>query len=220
MTRKIATQKRKQRRGSDAKRDGIIRSTAKLFLEKGYENVSINDIIAVVRGSKGTIYSNFGSKEKLFEAVVQQLCADVTIQIDMRPIGTVEEQLARIAQSFLQKVLTPQILSFHRLMTSMGRTFPAAGRLFYETGPGTVYRILEEWIAAQQQRGIIRDDLNPERLAVLFHDMLVGEHILSWLTSAANDKDRARRIEKTVQLAVMVFLQGCSARPRSGGRNP
>ena len=50
------------RKRADSKRDKIVRSAAKLFLDKGYENVSINDIIDVVGGSKGTIYSNFGSK--------------------------------------------------------------------------------------------------------------------------------------------------------------
>src|SRR5262245_35109532 len=79
------------RKRADTKRDKIVRSAAKLFLEKGYDNVSINDIIDVVGGSKGTIYSNFGSKEKLFEAVVEQMCSDVTIRIDTRPVGTLEE---------------------------------------------------------------------------------------------------------------------------------
>lgn len=112
MTRKATKRRRGGRNNSDTKRDSIVRSAAMLFLEKGYEGVSINDIINVVRGSKGTIYSNFGSKEKLFEAVVQQLCSDVTIQIDTRPVGTVEEQLTRIAHSFLSKVLSPQICPF------------------------------------------------------------------------------------------------------------
>ena len=55
-------------------------------------------------------------------------------------------------------------------------------------------------------------------LAVLFHDMLIGEHVLSWLTSAANDKERAKRIDQTVQLSVRVFWQGCAASNRT--RNP
>lgn len=207
------------RKRGDVKRDKIVRSAAKLFLEKGYDNVSINDIIDVVGGSKGTIYSNFGSKEKLFELVVEQMCSDVTIQIDTRPVGTLEEQLTRIARSFVSKVLSPQILCFHRLMTSIGRTFPVAGRLFYDTGPRKVYQIISEWIALHQQAGNIRDDQDPHRLAVLLHDMLIGEQQLSWLTSASSDKDRAKRIEQTVQLCVTVFLQGCaSGAPRSGGK--
>jgi TetR/AcrR family transcriptional repressor of mexJK operon len=192
------------------KREKIVRSAAKLFLERGYENVSINEIIAVVGGSKETIYSNFGNKAKLFEAVVEQLCADVTIHIDTRPLGSLEEQATRIAHSFVATVLTPQIISFHRLVTSIGREFPAAGRLFYQTGPETVYRIFSEWIAQHQKAGTIRADQDPRRLAILFHDMLIGEQILSWLTSASTQKDRAKRIDKTVELAVSVFLGGCA----------
>jgi AcrR family transcriptional regulator len=194
------------------RRDTIVREAAKLFLDRGYENVSINDIIDVVGGSKGTIYSNFGSKEKLFEAVVQRMCADVTIQIDANPSGAIEAQLARMGKSFLTNVISPQTLRFHRLVTSIGRTFPEAGRMFYNTGPRTVYRIFSDWIALQQKQDAIRSDEDPHRLAVLFHDMLIGEHILSWLTSAASEKDRLKRVDKTVELAVRVFLQGCARR--------
>lgn len=189
-------------------RERIVRSAAKLFLEKGYDKVSINDIIDSVGGSKGTIYSHFGSKEKLFEAVVQQMCADVTIQIDTRPIGTIEEQLTRIGHTFVSNVVSPPILRFHRLMTSIGRDFPAAGRLFYDIGPRQAQKMIGDWIALHQRAGNIRDDADPYRLAVLFHDMLIGEQHLSWLTSAISDKERNKRIDETVRLSVTVFLQG------------
>jgi len=39
--------------------------------------------------------------------------------------------------------------------------------------------------------------------------MLIGEHQLSWMTSASSDKHRASRIDEKVRLAVTVFLQGC-----------
>jgi AcrR family transcriptional regulator len=200
------------RRRSDTKRDRIVRSAAKLFLDKGYESASINDIIGAIGGSKETIYSNFGSKEKLFAAVVEQMCADVTLQIDTQPGGSAEEQLTRIAESFVAKVLSPDIVRFHRLMTSIGRTFPTAGRLFYDTGPRAAYRIIADWIADQQRVDKIRGDEDPNQLAILFHDMLIGDQQLSWLTSATSDKDRARRARQKVRLAVRVFLQGCAPR--------
>lgn len=187
------------------KRQKIIRSAAKLFLENGYDSVSINDIIEAAGGSKETIYSNFGNKKKLFEAVVQHMCAEVTIRIDMRSEGTLDEQLTRIAHSFLSKVVSPQILAFHRLMTSIGRTFPAASRLFYQTGPKRVYQLLATWIVEQQKNGKLRDDIDAMRLAILFHDMLVGDELLSRLT-ASNGKGREKHVDKTVKLAVSVFL--------------
>jgi hypothetical protein len=106
-------------------------------------------------------------------------------------------------------VLSPPILEFHRLMVSIGRTFPDIGRLFYATGPASAYQIVASWIAKQQKEGrIIEED--PYRLAVLFLDMLIGEHQLSWLTSIPRAA-RRDKINETVRIAVKVFLGGCAA---------
>jgi hypothetical protein len=51
--------------------------------------------------------------------------------------------------------------------------------------------------------------------------MLIGEHVLSWLTSASSEKDRVKRIEQTVRLAVTVFLEGsASTGQHNGDRRP
>ena len=50
--------------------------------------------------------------------------------------GSLEAQLTEIGQSFLAMVLSPPILEFHRLMVSIGRTFPETGRLFFRDRTG------------------------------------------------------------------------------------
>src|SRR5262245_8680087 len=87
---------------ADQRRERIVRMAAPLFLKKGYDNVSIDEIIGVVGGSKATIYAWFGGKEGLFEAVVRQKCEDVTLAIDIDTTGTLEEQLTKMGHSFLQ----------------------------------------------------------------------------------------------------------------------
>jgi TetR/AcrR family transcriptional regulator, mexJK operon transcriptional repressor len=193
----------------EQRRERIVRLAAPLFLKKGYDNVSIDEIIGVVGGSKATIYAWFGGKEGLFEAVVRQECSDVTMAIHVDAAGNLETQLTEIGRSFLAMVLSPPILEFHRLMVSIGRTFPDIGRLFYETGPASAYQIVATWIAKQQKDGrLIEED--PYQLAVLFLDMLIGEHQLSWLTSVPRAA-RRDKIEETVRIAVKVFLGGCAA---------
>jgi TetR/AcrR family transcriptional repressor of mexJK operon len=195
------------------RRERIVRLAAPLFLKKGYDNVSIDEIIGVVGGSKATIYAWFGGKEGLFEAVVRQECRDVTMAIHADATGSLEAQLTEIGQSFLAMVLSPPILEFHRLMVSIGRTFPEIGRLFYQTGPDSAYQIVATWIAKQQKEGrIIEED--PYRLAVLFLDMLIGEHQLSWLTSMPRAA-RRDKINETVRIAVKVFLRGCATAAES-----
>src|SRR6266436_6996111 len=198
----------------EQRRERIVRLAAPLFLKKGYDNVSIDEIIGVVGGSKATIYAWFGGKEGLFEAVVRQECRDVTMAIHVDAAGSLEAQLTEIGQSFLAMVLSPPILEFHRLMVSLGRTFPETGRLFYQTGPATAYNIVATWIEKQQAAGrICKDD--PKRLAALFLDMLIGEHQLSALTGMAGAL-RRERADETVRLAVKVFLGGCVAQPKTG----
>src|SRR5215475_10928136 len=129
----------------DRRRERIVRLAAPLFLKKGYDNVSIDEIIGVVGGSKATIYTWFGGKEGLFEAVVRQKCGDVVMAIHVDTTGSLEAQLTEIGQSFLARVLSPPILEFHRLMVSIGRTFPEIGRLFFETGPVSAYGVVGSW---------------------------------------------------------------------------
>jgi hypothetical protein len=54
-------------------------------------------------------------------------------------------------------------------------------------------------------------DQDPYRLAVLFLDMLIGEHQLGWLTGMPRAA-RREKIDETVRIAVKVFLRGCAAR--------
>ncbi len=194
---------------AEQRRERIVRLAAPLFLKKGYDNVSIDEIIGVVGGSKATIYAWFGGKEGLFEAVVRQKCSDVVVAIHVDASGSLEAQLTEIGHSFLAMVLSPPILEFHRLMVSIGRTFPEIGRLFFETGPVSAYGIVATWIAKQQKDGRLVEE-DPYRLAVLFLDMLIGEHQLGWLTGMPRAA-RRDKIDETVRIAVKVFLRGCAA---------
>lgn len=55
----------------------ILDQALKLFIEKGYESTSIQDIINNLGGlSKGAIYHHFKSKEEIFEAVCQNIAND------------------------------------------------------------------------------------------------------------------------------------------------
>ena len=199
---------------TEQRRERIIRLAWPLFLKKGYDNVSIDEIINLVGGSKATIYAWFGGKEGLFEAVVRQKCEDVVLAIHADTTGSLEAQLTGIGRSFLAMVLSPPILEFHRLMVSIGRTFPETGRLFYQTGPASAYSIVATWIAKQQAANRIGKD-DPNRLAVLFLDMLIGEHQLSALTGMTRAPKR-EKVDETVRLAVKVFLRGCAAPAESG----
>ncbi|MEG0972889.1 MAG: TetR/AcrR family transcriptional regulator [Lachnospiraceae bacterium] len=61
----------------------ILEESLKLFIEKGYESTSIQDIINHLGGlSKGAIYHHFKSKEDIFEAVCHKIGEENIVYYD------------------------------------------------------------------------------------------------------------------------------------------
>lgn len=54
-------------------RENILNASLKLFAEKGFHGTSINDIAKAAKISKGLAYNYFDSKQKIIEAIFNQL---------------------------------------------------------------------------------------------------------------------------------------------------
>ena len=53
----------------------ILDAAAKVFLKRGFEGASVDEIADVARAGKPTIYARFPGKEALFAAVMARTCA-------------------------------------------------------------------------------------------------------------------------------------------------
>lgn len=62
---------RYSREHSEATRARILAAAARLFREKGLDGIGVDAVAAEAGVTSGAIYRAFGSKERLFEAVVQ-----------------------------------------------------------------------------------------------------------------------------------------------------
>jgi AcrR family transcriptional regulator len=60
----------------DVRRAEVLDQALALFLERGYENVSLNDLLAVAGTSKGAFYHYFPSKEALVAALAERSAAE------------------------------------------------------------------------------------------------------------------------------------------------
>jgi len=61
---------RRRERERERRRNEIIDAAEKLFLSKGYDDITMDDVAADADFAKGTLYVYFRSKESLFYAVV------------------------------------------------------------------------------------------------------------------------------------------------------
>ena len=55
-----------------SKKEQILDMSFSLFLEKGYDNTSISDILSKLDTARGTLYYHFESKEAIMDAIIER----------------------------------------------------------------------------------------------------------------------------------------------------
>ena len=65
-----------------ATRDQLIEVATGLFAERGYEDTSIEAVLAAAGVSRGALYHHFTGKDALFEAVLESVEARITAQMN------------------------------------------------------------------------------------------------------------------------------------------
>src|ERR1700737_5627380 len=108
----------------------ILDAARKVFLDRGFEGASIEEIAEVARSGKPTIYARFRDKKALFTAAVTRyVVARQSRLVNFSSSGkSLEERLASIGVTILQETLTPEWISFLRLAIAEGGRFPDLAR--------------------------------------------------------------------------------------------
>lgn len=104
----------------------ILDAARTVFLLRGFEGASIDEIAEVARSGKRTIYARFEDKRSLFTEVVTR---DILVRIAefkfQMPSGTtVEERLASAASTLLHWGLDADRIGLMRLAIAEARRFP------------------------------------------------------------------------------------------------
>jgi AcrR family transcriptional regulator len=198
---------RQTRRGIQ-RSEGIIRAAADLFLEKGYEGSSMEEIIQRSGGSKSHIYREFGGKDGLFLASVKFLCDEVQLSIETVDVSalSVKAGLQKLALSLVQVLLTERHLALQRLVFAEALRFHKAGEIWFERGPQMTHRIFSHYFESCMRARLLRR-ADPMLAASLFCDMLSG-HILDRAWLGIGKRPSRAEAKRTINAAVDVFLNG------------
>ncbi len=149
----------------------ILKVAGEIFLELGYSATSMSKVAAAVGGSKGTLYSYFSSKEKLFEAFIREKINQKSPAVLDFPVDTksVEKTLLSLGGKFLELLIDDQIVSILRIAYHDAHRFPFLGHAFYEAGPQSLTFALKNYIERAHQNG----DLNAPN-----HDIAAEQFIV------------------------------------------
>ncbi|MBV9988308.1 MAG: TetR/AcrR family transcriptional regulator [Chitinophagaceae bacterium] len=102
---------------STAKKDHIITTAIELFAEKGFEGSSIRDLATRADVNVAMVNYYFGSKDKLFEAIVEHKAAFMRGKLDeiaANPKLDELEKMNLVIENYVEKVLSQP--SFHKIL--------------------------------------------------------------------------------------------------------
>ena len=128
----------------------ILDAARKVFLERGFEGATIDEIAEAARSGKPTIYARFPNKQALFAAAFARFISSKHSQLESyTPEGdTIEKRLESIGETLLQKALTSDAVGLCRLAIAEARRFPELGSsvigMARERGTEIVARLLSE----------------------------------------------------------------------------
>jgi TetR/AcrR family transcriptional repressor of mexJK operon len=189
----------------------ILEAAQRHFNEHGLERASVDAIAAEAGVSKMTIYSNFGSKEGLFQAVVHERTA--TTVTGVQGTGSLdpdqpEKALLAIGARFLELIRGDDALGTLRSVYGVAGAQPDVCREFYKDGPERFNGELAAYLRRAHSAGTLKVR-NPLQAADLFLSMFLGSGHFRGLLKL--EKPDSREDSALLREAVRVFMAAYGA---------
>ncbi len=187
-------------------KEKILGATLKLISEKGYIGATTREIAQEVGVAELTIFRHFGSKEKLFEEVLEKFTflprlKELLPELEGLPH---DEALNAIARRFLDTLKERK--SFVRIMISEITVYPEKVRELYRAFSDELMKTLAGYFSGLRGKGVLREGITPDAAARFFLGVVFqyfqAEEIMKGRTIS---KQEAR---KTIDEFVKIFMHG------------
>jgi TetR/AcrR family transcriptional regulator of autoinduction and epiphytic fitness len=192
-------------------REAIVGAAQRLFLERGFGAVSMDELAEAAGVARRTLYNQFASKEEIFREMLRRVSAQLKTAFPpgIETQGDVEDVLRLIARMILALHKYPEYLGFLRMVVADSRQFPWIAEELAAVMEPQAERFTR-YLAHLTAMGIL-DCRNPLLAAHQFMGMLNELSLWPWMTGRESvpvpEKDI---IEETIRM----FLQH-HRRPRS-----
>jgi TetR/AcrR family transcriptional regulator of autoinduction and epiphytic fitness len=161
-------------RDKSKKRATILNGAIDVFISMGYELASMDKIAETAKVSKRTVYNHFGSKENLFQAIVNDFLAQRQSlkTIKYNPEKSLEEQLLEFANAEIFLINSPKRLEISRFLTIVFLKDINYARETVAKYPPT-YNVLIDWLKEAEKDSKIKTD-NLLLAARVFYALVEG----------------------------------------------
>jgi TetR/AcrR family transcriptional regulator, mexJK operon transcriptional repressor len=202
---------------SSRKHRAILEAATTVFLRNGYLGTSMDEIAALARVSKQTVYKHFEDKEQLFTEIVVSAVDEAgdPVHDELRRLQDsrdVEADLRDFARRELTAVMRPRLMQLRRLLIGEASRFPHLGRTFFERGQLRTNAALATAFERLAERGALRLD-DPHLAAQHFNLLIMGAPINQAMLLGRDDPPSAAELDRYVENGVRVFLAAYGPRP-------
>jgi TetR/AcrR family transcriptional regulator, mexJK operon transcriptional repressor len=202
---------RPTRKQAEERHAQLLNGALDIFLDRGYEQATIEVIAASVSMTKRTIYARYEDKAALFRAAVQQaierwIVPDETLRSLER--HDLETTLMAVARMRILHVMTPEGMKLQRIINAESYRFPDIFTSAYEQATAPVIEFLAAVLRRHRAAGEVSVS-RPRMAAIAFLSMVVGGPVRILSTGARLDP---RDLEDRIAFSVSLFLDGVKSR--------
>lgn len=196
---------------SEARHAELLDTALDMFLERGFEQTTMEGVAAAVGMTKRTVYARYTDKAALFIATVQRaiermiVADDVLRELDT---GDLEQTLTALARMRVAQVMTPAGLKLQRIINTESYRFPQIFTMSYEQGAGAVIAFLADLLRRHNSAGAVCVE-QPDMAANVFMSMVVGGPVR--MIVSGNPLNQ-QEIDDRIGFSIRLFLNGI--RPR------
>lgn len=200
------------RRGGS--REAIVNAAERLFLARGFDAVSMDELAEAAGLARRTLYNQFASKHEIFREMLLRVSRQLehAFPPGIETQGDVEEVLRLVARMILELHTHPEYLGFLRMVAADSRQFPWIAEEFAAVMDPQTER-LTRYLAHLTTMGIL-DCRNPLLAAHQFMGALNDFALWPWMMGRESLPVPA---EDVVEETVRMFLQYYRPRPERHG---
>ena len=136
-------------------RAAVVDAARQLFMQKGYDGTTMEDIAAAAGLTKRTLYNNYADKDALFRQIVAEAMAfagafaqglheEFTGKITAASLPAMLDDLA---QRIALAIMRAEIIALRRLLIGEAGAFPALATAYFDRAPGQVLDALASGFA-------------------------------------------------------------------------